>query len=64
MAKKVGTYYFARLRSNWGIWIVISNDNGYMMGDFVKSVSNYEDAVRETYSLNGWKQPERIIKKY
>ena len=64
MAKTVGTYYFKKLRSNWGIWIVISNNNGIMMGDFVKSVSNYEDAVRETYRMNGWALPKNIVRKY
>ena len=64
MAKTVGTYYFKRLRSNWGIWIVISNDNGITMGEHVKNVRTYEDAVKETYRMNGWGEPKRINKKY
>ena len=63
MAKKVGTYYFARHRSVWGIWIVTYN-NGVTMGDFVKDVFTYEDAVRTTYALNGWGEPKRVYKKY
>ena len=62
--KEVGTYYFARLRSNWGIWIVVSNDNDVMMADHVKTVTSFEDAVRETYALNGWGEPKRIVRKY
>lgn len=64
MNKKVGTYYFKRLRSQWGIWIVISNNNGITMGEHVKNVRTFEDAVKETYSLNGWATPKNITKKY
>ena len=64
MTKKVGTYYFARHRRNWGIWVITSINNGIEMGDFVKDVYSYEDAVKETYSLNGWGTPKNIVRKY
>lgn len=64
MAKTIGTYFFARHRGNWGIWIVESVSNGVTMSDFVKDVFTYEDAVRTTYALNGWGEPKSIIKKY
>lgn len=64
MAKTVGTYYFARHRSQWGIWIVTYNENGVTMGEHVKDVCTFESAVKETYALNGWGEPKRIIKKY
>ena len=64
MTKTVGTYYFGRHYRNWGIWVVIFNENGVTMGEHVKDVRTYEDAVKTTYALNGWKQPERIVKKY
>lgn len=64
MTKKVGTYYFARHRRNWGIWVITYCNNGVTMGEHVKDVYNYEDAVRETYNLNGWKQPQNIVRKY
>lgn len=64
MAKSVGTYYFGRHRSMWGIWMVESINNGVTMAAFIKNVRTYEDAVKETYALNGWGQPKRIIKKY
>ena len=64
MTKKVGTYYFGRHRRNWGIWVITSINNGIEMGDFVKDVFTYEDAVRETYSLNGWGTPKNIVRKY
>ena len=64
MAKTVGTYYFGRHRSMWGIWMVESISNGVTMAAFIKDVFTYEDAVRTTYALNGWSEPKRINKKY
>ena len=65
MARKVGTYYFGRHRGSWGIWMVESiSDNGIMMAGFIKDVTSYEDAVKETYHLNGWGEPKRIVRKY
>ena len=65
MAKTVGTYYFARRRNHFSIYIVESiSSNGIEMGSFVKDVFTYEDAVKETYSLNGWGTPKNIVRKY
>ena len=64
MAKTVGTYYFGRHRRNWGIWVITYSNNGVTMGDFVKDVFTYEDAVRTTYALNGWGKPKHIERKY
>lgn len=64
MARTVGTYFFGRHRSLWGIWIVESIENGVTMSAYIKDVCSYEDAVMETYRLNGWGEPKRIIKKY
>ena len=65
MTKTVGTYYFGRHRSQWGIWMVESISNGVVtMAAFIKDVFTYEDAVKETYRLNGWGEPKRINKKY
>ena len=64
MAKTVGTYYFGRHRSMWGIWMVVSNNNGVTMGEHVKDVRTYEDAVKTTYALNGWGEPKRIVRTY
>lgn len=61
---KVGTYYFKRLRSMFGIWVVVYSNNGSVMGEHVKDVRTYEDAVRETYKLNGWELPKNIVRKY
>lgn len=62
--KKVGTYYFGRHYRNWGIWMVSSINNGVTMSVFVKDVCTYENAVKETYSLNGWGEPKYISRKY
>ncbi len=64
MAKTVGTYYFGRHRSQWGIWMVESISNGVTFGAFIKDVRSYEDAVKETYSLNGWGTPKNIVRKF
>lgn len=64
MAKTVGTYHFGRHRSAWGIWMVESISNGVIMSAFIKDVASYEDAVRETYHLNGWGEPRSIYKRY
>ena len=64
MGKSVGTYYFGRHRSLWGIWMVESISNGVTMSAFIKNVFTYEDAVKTTYALNGWGEPKRIYKKY
>lgn len=61
---KLGTYHFKRHRRLWGIWVVSSISGSIVCSDFVKDVPTYEQAVRETYSLNGWGEPKRIYKKY
>ena len=64
MGKSVGTYFFGRHRGIWGIWMVESINNGVTMAAFIKDFRTYEDAVKETYHLNGWGEPKRINKKY
>ena len=44
--------------------MVESSSNGITIAAFIKDVFTYEEAVKETYSLNGWAEPKRIIKKY
>ncbi len=64
MAKAVGTYYFGKHRSQWGIWMVESISNGVTIGVFIKNVQTYEDAVKEIYTLNGWRMPTKIVKRF
>lgn len=49
-------YYYAPHRSMWGIWKRINLGNGYATGDFIKDCYTKEEASREVYRLNGWKQ--------
>jgi len=44
--------------------MVESISNGVTMSAFIKDVFTYEDAVKETYSLNGWGTPKNIVRKY
>lgn len=64
MTPKVGQYKFQRRYRTWGIYVIESICNGIMTSAFVKSVATYEDAVRETYRLNGWSEPKMVYKKY
>ncbi len=66
MKAKVGQYYFGRHRNIWGVWVydVVDAETGYTSGKFIKDCVNYEDAVREMYALNGWRQPSTISKKF
>lgn len=59
--RKLGEYFFGRHYTQWGIWQVDSvSENGATSGRFVKNVMTYADAVRETWSLNGWGTPKYI----
>ena len=64
MTLKVGTYHFGRHYNCWGIWMVESISNGVTMSCFIKDVFCYEDAVKETYRLNGWGEPKKIYRKF
>ena len=64
MTKKVGTYYFSRHRSQWGIYLVTLVTATTMEADHIEDVVTYEQAVRETYRLNGWGTPKNIVRKY
>ncbi len=64
MTKTIGTYFFKRLRNHFGIWMVDSIENGVTTAAFVKSIASYEEAVKETYLLNGWNVPCKVVRKY
>lgn len=64
MTLTVGTYHFGRHRSLWGIWQCEYASNNGSSSRFVKDVYTYEDAVKETYRLNGWGTPKRIYRKF
>ena len=64
MKAKVGLYHFGRHRGLFGIWVYTHVDATGSVASFVKDVCTFEDAVKETYSLNGWGQPKQISQKY
>lgn len=51
---KDGEYYYAPLRSSWGIWQHHDLGDGSSCGTFIKDCPTREDARREVYNLNGW----------
>ncbi len=64
MTLQVGTYHFGRHHRNWGIWVCTYVNNGVGSSSFVKDVYSFDDAVRETYRLNGWGEPKSVNKKF
>lgn len=64
MKAQVGRYWFGRHRSNWGIWQYDSVTATGSSSQFVKNVFSYEEAVRETYRLNGWGEPRYIRREF
>ena len=64
MTLKVGTYHFGRHHSNWGIWQCDFVGERMTSSRFVKDVFTYEEAVKETYRLNGWREPQKIRREF
>lgn len=60
--KYKGQYHFGRHYRNWGIWKCDYCENGTTSSRHIKDVMTYEEAVRETYRLNGWGEPKYIKK--
>lgn len=64
MKAQVGRYWFGRHRGNWGIWQYDSVTATGSSSQFIKDVFSYEEAVRETYRLNGWGEPRYIRREF
>ena len=64
MAKTVGTYYFKRFRNRWAVYVVVYCNNGIEMGDFVKDANSFNEAIEETYALNGWALSKNIVRQF
>lgn len=59
--RKLGEYFFGRHYSWWGIWqLDYVGENGTTSSRHIKDVNSYEEAVRETWALNGWGTPKYI----
>ena len=64
MKAQVGQHKFGRHRNLWGIWKYTEASETGSNATFIKDVQTYEEAVRETYRLNGWGEPKHIYRKF
>ena len=64
MKLTAGTYHFRKHYSCWGIWQCELASDKHISSRFVKDCFTFEDAVRETYRLNGWGEPKKIHKSF
>lgn len=64
MTLQAGKFHFGRHRSCWGVWLCERADEKGSSSRFVKDVFSYEEAVKETYRLNGWGEPKKIWRQY
>lgn len=60
MKAMVGRYFFKRHHGSWGIWQWDSTSSA----SHIKDEWCYEDAVKETYRLNGRGIPKSIVRAY
>lgn len=60
MKAEVGKYKFSKRRCYWIIWQCVSANESTATLVKVKNVYSYEEAVSETYRLNGWAEPRYI----
>ena len=54
--KTAPRYSFGRSYNNWGIWDA--------SGTKIMTVYTFEEAIRETYRLNGWGEPKTIKRRF
>lgn len=60
MTHKVGQYHF---QMYMGRYVVIYQKDDFR-GEIVSKHNKFEDALRETYRLNGWGEPKNIVKRF
>jgi hypothetical protein len=60
MKPQLNKFHFGRHRNLWGIWQYDHVTETTSSSNFIKDVRTYEEAVRETYRLNGWGEPKAI----
>lgn len=56
--KYIGQHIFGRHYSMWGIWKADCLNSATL----IKDVETFEEALRETYRLNGWGEPKKLRK--
>jgi len=63
---RVGLYFFCHKRNMWAVYQydTVNTETGYTSAKHIEDFGKYEDAVKQVYSLNGWKQPEAITRRF
>lgn len=61
---KVGQFFFKRHHGSWGIFQWDCVEGGFSSASHIKDVFAFDEAVRETYRLNGWNQPKHIMRAF
>ena len=56
MEIKDGQYYYAPHRKMWGVWKHHDDGKGGGYGTFINDFPTKEEARKEVYRLNGWKE--------
>ena len=64
MTRTLGTYYFRQRHNNFIIERVVELEIIGRTGQAIKEVRTYEEAVTETYRLNGWGVPKNIKRNF
>ena len=64
MTAQVGKHYVGRYHGAFAVWQWDSVTEISSSAHKVQMFWSFEDAVREMYRLNGWKQPEKVYRKY
>lgn len=64
MKSRVGLYHFCRHRGVWGIfqYILVSETGSH--SSHISNCCNFESALKETYRLNGWGEPQNITQRF
>lgn len=61
---KIGQYFFCHKRNMWSVYQYTSVTETSSSARHIEDCWDYEKAVRTVYSLNGWKQPETVTKRF
>lgn len=63
MKAKIGLYYVARHKESWGIFQYTNITENSTYSDHVEDYPYFEEAIKKSFNLNGWKEPNTIIKR-
>lgn len=60
----VGQFHFCRHRGSWGIFQYTLVSETGTHSSHIGNCLDFESALKETYKLNGWKQPQTITQRF